>query len=187
MTYIVDSIRLVVEAMRISSDITPELIAAIDNTVITDSVVNPVPFFMAGHPLEISNRLTERTEDRVYQYLKYPLVALRMDIVESVRGDMIDYNLNLAIMTYTDRSLIAEERIEQVFKPILHSLYELFFKELKNSGKFVWSGNLAKPEHRKIDRPFWGTSTETRNEESIFSDPLDAVEILDLKISSYNC
>lgn len=142
-----------------------------------------MPFYMFGHRLEISKRLTEKDKDKVYKKQKYPLIALRMDIQESVSKGVWSYTLNLAIINYTDKKWNAEERMENIFKPVLYPIYERLMRELQFSGLFFWPGNQDYPEHTKIDRPFWGTENQEGNVKNIFNDPIDAIEILGLKLN----
>src|SRR5690606_23217373 len=138
---------------------------------------------------EINGRLLEREHDKVFKYQKYPLIALACPTPEQVIGDVIEYTLNIAILDFTERNYNAEERMENVFKPVLFPLYEKFMKELRNSGLFMWDGNQSMPPHIKINRYYWGTQSSEGNEANIFSDPLDAIEIVNLKIRSLlnNC
>jgi hypothetical protein len=142
-----------------------------------------MPYYMYGHRLEIANRLNEKEKDSVFKYQKYPLIALRMDIGESKSYDMIDYSLNLAILNFTEKGYNAEQRMEKVFKPILYPLYKMFLTQLVNCGLFFYSDNLDCPEHTKYDRPYWGVGDSEKNSSLLFSDPLDAIEIIGLKIS----
>ena len=143
-----------------------------------------MPFFMAGHPLEIAQRLTDKDKDKVYKYQKYPLIALRMDIQESVSKGIWSYSLNILILNYTDKKWNAEQRMEKIFKPVLYPIYERFMGELRNSNLFFWPGNQDYPEHTKVDRPFWGTESQQQgNVKNIFNDPIDAIEIIGLKLN----
>lgn len=144
-----------------------------------------IPFYMPGHPVEIENRLKEKNKDRVNMWLKYPLITLITDIPEVHRGDMVDFTMTLGIVTFTDRKYNTEQRLDNVFLPVLYPLYDLFFLKLRESGLFVWSGNQEKPEHTAIDRYYFGSEAAKNNEALIFSDPLDAIEIADLKLSCY--
>jgi hypothetical protein len=62
-------------------------------------------------------------------------------------------------------------------------MYALFMECLRTSGMFTWTGDLLTPPHTKIDRPYWGVSQGEGNAANIFSDPLDAIEIVNLKLS----
>jgi hypothetical protein len=141
------------------------------------------PYYMYGHRKEIADRLIEQGKGKTEKKQRYPLIALRLDILENNVNGILEFSLNIAIITETKRNLNAEERLDQVFIPILEPLYERFFIELKNSGLFMWSGNQEKPKHTKIKRYYWGTQQAEGNVKNIFADPLDAIEIIDLKIS----
>lgn len=138
------------------------------------------PFYLYGHVREINSRLLEKQKDKTFKYQRYPLVALKLDIDEQVRSSVVEYNLNLAFITFTSATMDAEQRMERVFKPLLYPMYERFLIALEQSGLFFWLGQT--PDHVKTDRPFWGTSTSNANVQHIFSDPIDAIEITDLKI-----
>lgn len=146
------------------------------------------PFYMYGHNSELNSRLLERGKSKTLKYRKYPLIALRLDVDEENQGNgMVKYSLNIGIFAYTKEHLNSEERIEQVFKPILYPLYESFLTELRNSGLFTWAGSPT-PKHVKTDRPFWGTQDSERNLKKIFTDPLDCVEIQKLELfKPFNC
>lgn len=144
--------------------------------------------YMYGHVLEINNRLLKMTSSPANAPKKYPLLALRLDNPTPINGDMVYYNLNLVIMAFTNENYNAEQRQANVFKPKLYPLYDLFWQSLKAVKIFTWPsntpGSLLMPEHTKIDRYYWGTYTANKNTKNIFGDPLDAIEIVDLKINS---
>jgi hypothetical protein len=151
---------------------------------VVQAIDYPKPIgYLHGHRLEIANMLIEQDKHKAD---KYPLIALRQDFEETIVGKMHQYSLNLAILEYTDRNYTAEQRYVNVFKPILYPIYSAFFIALRKKG-FYWSGWLNMPPHTKIDRPFWGVSQTNRNIEQIFTDPLDAIEIINLKINILNC
>jgi hypothetical protein len=110
------------------------------------------------------------------------LIALRLDTPKKTINGIVEHNLNIAIIEETKRNLNAEERLEQVFIPILYPLYERFFEELRNSGLFMWPNDQDKPEHVSIDRFYYGVTQGSGNVENVFADPLDAIEIIDLKL-----
>jgi hypothetical protein len=142
-----------------------------------------MPFYMYGHRLEIANRLTEKTKDPVFKYQKYPLIALRLPVTEFVSDGMWRFTLNIAILTFTDKKYTSDQRYEHVFRPVLYPLYQRFLEEIRNSGLFVWPQDQEFPEHTKIDRLYWGTQYSEGNEKNIFNDPIDAIEIIDLKLN----
>jgi hypothetical protein len=143
-----------------------------------------MPFYDFGHRLEIANKLKDANTDKVRKYQKYPLVALRMDVLEHNEGGMTHYNLNIAFLAYTDRNYTSQQRMEKVIKPVLMPLYDRFMQEIRKTSIFTFHGNGSKPIHDKAIRPFWGIQYEEGNKASIFEDPLDAIEILNLKVST---
>jgi len=190
-TYIVDDIRTIVESIRAKNAIAygngeNDVIlygGSLSDQIEYNEETLP-PYYMHGHRLEIANKLLEHDKDMVRKFQKYPLIALRQDISEGVK-DYNEYKLNIIIVTYTDPKLKAEQRYEsdRPFKSVLYPLYEEFMDALVNSGLFTWPGNQDYPPHTKIDRPYWGTPASEKNEKSIFFDPLDAIEIIDLQIN----
>ena len=177
MRVLVDDINTVVTAMRTDA----RVIALINNAKINGLF----PFYMYGHRLEIANNLLTKNKDSTYKYQKYPLIALRMDFPETQNaGQLVEYTLNVAFLHFTQENYTAEKRYEHVIKPILYPLVEVFFEKLEESGLFVWEDTMQKPQHTKWDRPFYGVAGLEANEKYIFGDPLDAVELTDLRIRS---
>lgn len=178
MNFVVDDIGKVVQAMRNGGIFDPYF----DATFTGDGS----PYYMYGHRQEISNRLLQMNNDSGKKRKKYPLIALRMDFTEDVNQGMWRSTLNVIIVAYTDPSFNVEQRYANVFKPVLYPLYENFLKKLAASGLFSWDERLEEtyPPHTKVDRPFWGTPGAEANLKTIFAnDPLDAVEILNLKLN----
>ena len=187
MNYIVDDIGLVVDAVRATWSTLASTQILINSKAITMDGEGAPPYYMYGHRREIAARLLKKqTQGAPEKYRKYPLIALRLDTSERIVGSVSHFNLNIAIVHATQVQYNAEERYTNVFKPILYPLYELFFTKLREFGLFMWTGDLIVPEHTKIDRPFYGTAATEGNIKSVFADPLDAIEIVDLRISKRN-
>lgn len=186
MNYIVDDIGKVVEAMRglnksVYGDAMTEYLASQNATV--DNILL-MPFYDYGHRQEIANKLTAKdSEDAPFKYQKYPLIALRLDTEEERDGKMIHFNLNIAIIASTDPLYSSNERYDKVFKPVLYPIYSEFIRLLGEIGLFTWGNGQIEPPHTKIDRLYWGTAGSEGNESNIFNDSLDAIEILNLKLS----
>ncbi len=144
----------------------------------------PTPtYYMYGHRQEIANRLTMKDKDSVYKYQKYPLVALRLPVTEKTNDDIHEFELNIAILAFTDKSYIADKRYEMVFKPVLYPLYREFLDALAVHPGMMLTGI---PEHDKVDRLFWGVSENEGNSKYLFNDPLDAIELINLKLTVLN-
>lgn len=159
--------------------------SGIDENVLYDE--DQVPYFMWGHKLEIANRLTAKGKDKVFKYQRYPLIVLVLDPTKNdtkVRGGMVDYNLNILIVNYAEIGLNAEERMLSSFKPILYPLYDSFIYHIVHSGLFQWAGDQEHPPHDFYLRPYWGTPSPNKNVKNMLNDPLDAIEIQNLKVSA---
>ncbi len=185
MRLITDDIGSVVTAMRpVDSKYGQGMLDYITNYN-TPANVALMPYFLAGHRMEINKILLEKEADKVYKYQKYPLIALRLDVPEEVdEKGFVNYRLNIVILTLTDKNWNYEQRKEAIFIPVLIPLYERFIAELSNVGLFQWEGDTRRPPHTRILRPFWGTEGKEGNEKYIFSDPLDAIEIVNLELKS---
>lgn len=146
------------------------------------TLVMEKPYYEFGHRLEIANTLTEK-EGTQYKYRRYPLVALRLDIGEEIDEGMQKVSINVALITFTDERYKARERYEKVLLPILYPMYESFMVALKRSGIFTWEGHQVYPPHKVIDRPYWGIADSEGNVRNIFNDPIDAIELTDLKLN----
>lgn len=185
MRIITDDIGEVVALMRpIDADYGQPMVDYIAAKNTPDNVAL-MPYYLPGHRMEINSILLKKDADKVLKYQKYPLVALRLDIPEEVdQYGYVNYNLNIVILTLTDKNWTYEQRKENIFVPVLIPLYDRFITELGNAGLFQWEGDQRRPPHTRILRPFWGTSREEGNEKYIFSDPLDGIELTGLQLKS---
>jgi hypothetical protein len=157
-----------------------------DGVIVRPTTLTPeeevrTPYYMYGHRLEIANRLMLKDRDKAQKREKYPLFALRLDTVEEIDSNETRVKLNIGIFNYTDKNYSAEDRYVNVFWPILYPLYGMFKDAVFKSGLFFYPGR--DPKHKKIDRPFWGISQTEGNSKYIFSDPLDAIELVDLELN----
>jgi hypothetical protein len=184
MKFITDEIGKVIQRMRPIDISYGQAMLDYLESVEPNGDLSLMPFYEFGHPQEIDKMLQEKNEDMVFKYQKYPLIALKLDIVEDVNGSIISPNgLNFVFVAFTQKEYYAKDRIERVVKPVLAPLYERFFVELANSGLFIFPGQQDKPEHKRIIRPYYGTETKNANVANIFRDPLDGIEVLNLKIN----
>lgn len=171
--YIVEQIGQVVQLMR----------GTTFDTTFDETFTASAPFYMFGHVTEVAKRLAQMGQDPVFKYQKFPLVALRLDIVERTNSDnMWEYNLNILLATNSSKTDYAEERYGKTFKPILYPMYESLMRNLRRVGLFTWKGDMDYPMHTKIDRPYWGVPSAYGNTANILGDSIDAIEIIDLKL-----
>lgn len=145
------------------------------------------PYFMYGHRNEIAARLLKKEGSSTNKNKKYPLIILAMDIPEPQRRDVIEFSLNLAIVCRTKDEYNVEQRMVEKFKPILYPLRDQFKQAIVDSGLFMWPGDPTVPECTPIDRPKWGVWAEEGTLKQYMPDPLDCIEILDLKLNQVNC
>ena len=136
------------------------------------------PFYLYGHPLEIFNILSEKTQSETFKYSKYPLIALYLDFEEKHRYTTEISGINIAILTETKPEFSSANRYDQTFTPILQPIYDLFMAVLKKS-QYVQSKDF---EHTKIDRLYYGKKDVYGNSGNIGNDALDAIIITDLKL-----
>lgn len=179
--------------MIIVRDIFEQIVNSVSNEVTpylqtVDQNIQRVQF-MAGHPLEITNRLTKRDDNGLYLE-KYPLIALFHDFDEQRGRQVGEYarlSLRLIIANNTSSEFIADQRYEKNFKPILYPIYESLLKQITLAKKDKWQyfnmyGENSIP-HIKTDRLFWGTPTAYANTANIFNDYLDCIDIRNLELS----
>ena len=174
MTVIVDEIGEVVESMR--------NLSAADAAKFGITAGLTSPYYFYGHPMDINRQMILRDKEASTRGKVYPAIALRLPITEEVKNGLIFYTLNLAIFETTQLDWDASERYENVIKPTLIPLYELFLDRLKKHG-FVWEGDIKRPPHTKIDRPHHGVLETQGNKAYQFENKLDAIELVNLKIN----
>jgi hypothetical protein len=144
------------------------------------------PYFMYGSAKEINARLINKSKGKATVAQKYPLIALIIPFPENdIDSGLIGVELNMAILNNTKLNTNAEEKIQGNLKTVLTPLYEKLLYNIRISGKFTWNGNQEKPPHEKFTRPFWGFP-EDDMQKTIFTDPLDAIELVNLKINYIN-
>jgi len=142
------------------------------------------PYFMYGHILEISNRLLKKdVAGPNAKHKKYPLIALVMDTEEDFVDEMYKYKAHVLLLMKTEGKYETPERYQKVIKPILYPIYFKLLDGLRKSGDFTWSGGKY-PAHKKYDRPLYGTVAANKNVKTIFNDPIDCIELMDLIINS---
>lgn len=141
-----------------------------------------MPFYMYGSRLEIAGELLAMENDKIRKYQKYPLIALRLPAKAEQHGGMVHWTLNLAILAFTDQNYTTEQRMENVFKPVLFPLYNEFIKNLRKVSLFTFVG--SEPNHFPIVRPYWGTEYSEGNKAHLFNDPLDAIELINFQIAT---
>lgn len=173
MRYIVDDIETIVNALKPKDNLGAVML-------------NKPPFYQCGRRNEIADSLAAMDKQVNKKDQKYPVIALILDTEEPVVNSLVNWNLTVVIATLSDKTSSSKQRYDKTIKPVLVPIYEDFLRALKQSGLFVWPGNQAYPPHTRTIRPYWGTPKTEGNEKLILDDPLDAIEITELKINSTN-
>lgn len=136
------------------------------------------PYFDYGTRKTINRALLDKNNGE-YNYQKYPLVALRLPVVLDTVNSITTADINVLIATFTRKQYRPQERMANVFNPILYPLVRQFLNMLRLSGEFL----SFDADYQQIDRMFYGTeSGDEQNIANVFDDPLDAVEIRNLKL-----
>jgi len=174
MTVIVDEIGEVVESMR--------NLSAADAAKFGITAGLTSPYYFYGHPIDMNTQMINRDKELATKNKVYPAVALRLPVTEEIKNGLVFYTLNIAIFATTNINWDAPKRYDEVIKPVLYPLYELFLDRLKKHG-FFWVGDMKRPPHTKIDRPHHGIPETQGNKAYQFSTPLDAIELVNLKIN----
>ncbi len=137
------------------------------------------PYYMHGHPVEITNRLNNKNGGGIYSYQKYPLIVLLQDFQEDINADEYNYasiSPDILIVNSTKEAIHADERYDYNYRYTLYPLYSDLIEKIKDSGYFtlIRSKDIT---HTKTDRPYWGTESGGNNTANRLSDPLDAIEL----------
>ncbi len=108
--------------------------------------------------------------------VKYPLVALIEPFKQRITDDGARSSLRLLIATMTKKTLKADERLEQNYKPILFPAYEALIGEIK---KVTISSTL---DHTLINHFEMGRESLQGYDKAILDDHIDAIEINDMNV-----
>lgn len=108
--------------------------------------------------------------------IKYPIIALIEPFKQRVTDEGTKATLRILIATYTKKTLLADERLELNYKPILFPVYNAFMDELKKESK---SSSL---DHTIINHFEMGKESLNGYDGTILDDHVDAIEINDLSI-----
>jgi hypothetical protein len=140
------------------------------------------PYYLFGHPLDIVNVLAEKNKGGIYQYQKYPLIALFQDFEEDIINEGTQASLNIIIANRTKPTYHADERYKLNFEPVLYPILEQFERALQVSRHVA----LASVDYNKTDRLYWGKNGLYGNTGNIFNDHIDAIEINNLQLTFKN-
>jgi hypothetical protein len=136
------------------------------------------PYGMYGTRKAINAKLLERNGGE-YAYQKYPMIAFRLPATITKTKAVYTADANILIADFTKKTYKPDERIANKFEPILYPLRDAFLEACKRSGEFL----NFEFDFMQIDRMFYGTEQAGEdNIANVFDDPLDAVELRDMKL-----
>ena len=89
--------------------------------------------FEFGHYQEVFNNLSRLESANIESETIYPLIYLVCDFEEPMKAknQTIETRLQLFIITRTLSEFYAEDRKEEIFKPILYPIYQSLIEALK--------------------------------------------------------
>lgn len=154
----------------------PNLIEQVVDLVRTnEGYTGGKPYYFYGWPVEINKELFARKSTG-----KYPAIFLRLPFTASKVRELTTLTLNLAIVDFTNKGYFTAQRYDNVIDPVISPLYSQLFKWIKASGLFI---NTGTPDHDWKDMLYY-SSDKDKKDKSAFSDPLDAREITNLKLTT---
>jgi len=159
----------------------------VSGTVTASTWAALAPYYEYGHPLEISNILLSRDNNKTLQYQKYPLIALFTDVRIKRGNPLIFGQLErqfISIIGQSDKDYSSKQRYANVIIPILIPLYNTLVKKIQSSAYFTETNPQL--SHDYIERPFWGSTSKYGNVKNMFNDPLDSIDMenISLKLRS---
>lgn len=139
------------------------------------------PYYFYGSPIDMNKQMIDRDQASTKGKV-YPAIALRLPATWEMSGGLMKFTLNVAILDQTELNYLTPKRFDEVIKPVIYPLYDLFLDRLKKHG-FTWEGNQKAPPHTGVDRPHHGVEETQGNKAYVFSKKLDAIELINLKVN----
>lgn len=150
------------------------------------------PYYLYGHPLDISNQLQCIAGSSETRFKKYPLICLLLDLPENhEKSDVYDYSVNPTVLVLTEslKEWNSIERTEHSFKPVLNPITKILIQKINVSEHLL--NKSMNYEYLKTDKYFWGKEgIKMRGYEGlIFNDFLDGIELnfKELQILENDC
>jgi hypothetical protein len=138
------------------------------------------PYFMYGHPIDITKQLQLKDLDEDQKIKRYPLVCLLLDLQEK-HGINSNYEYSVSptvlILAETDPNYTSEQRTVSTFKPILYPIFIELIEAVRDSIHLIISNREV--EFIKTDKYFWGKEgIKMRGYDGmIFNDYLDGIQL----------
>jgi hypothetical protein len=162
----------------------PDIIQSIVQRVsgiLNAKAVNPFAvFFDKGNHNQVSKS--------VYAKNTFPLVWLKMPFTVK-RGNPLVFGevyCDLILAMPTDSTYTQQQRDDNVYKPRLLPLYAELMVQIQKEKMFSFKGH-GHIEHNQLIHPYWGGGTiEGTNGKNLFEREIDAIGIMNLKLTIKN-
>ena len=177
-----------------------EVVAAAQEIVtitMYDAEGNPVEVskpdvkYIFGNAQYVKDRLEELSVSSTS--LKFPLVVLFTPVTEDKTNPDYETEASLSMLiacSSTDsREWTNEVRLERSFVSVLRPIYEALFEAFLNDGRFDFDYDQGVPHKMRENYSYGRYGAYTESGDAV-SDPIDAIDIRDLKIKVYktnNC
>lgn len=145
--------------------------------------------YLMGSFKEVQKRLMEQSKDVRQRDIKYPLLILTTPIPQQF-GTNSKYEaiatVNLTLVTETQQIYTVQERLENVYKPVLYPLYNSLMGQITNMVYFD-TNNIDELEFNYTDFFYYsGDEVYTQNKLAAILDAI-TIENLELKILKQTC
>ena len=150
------------------------------------------PYFMYGHPIDITKQLQLKDLDGENKFKRFPIICLLFDFQQKHdKNYNCEYIVSptVLILADTDLNYSSEQRTVSTFKPILYPILFALIESVSDSKHLL---DAQDPEYIQTDKYFWGKEgIKMRGYDGlIFNEYIDGIQIdfKDLKILKHsNC
>jgi hypothetical protein len=162
------------------SDVMKSIISEVSTNLSTDIDLGiPQVTFKYGSWTDIQNELIADTSDPAKKNIKYPLVCLLGDYTTNEEGLS---NIELLIVDLTTKNKKMDDRIIDVYKPVINPIYAELIEVMSVSPYFTFVGD--KIPHQAVNLPHMGSTTEQKG--YILPDVLDGKLLTNMSVKIAN-
>lgn len=152
----------------------------------TEKIYGKSLFFFHGHLKDISANFSLMGSTNEWSKQKYPCVVLLQDFaVERPQRSRELYEakarLQLLILAQSNPGYIPEQRLSQVFKPVLYPIYEAFATALSHSRVLVGDTSHTQVDRLRMHRAL-SEAALAQGDKALFNDHLDGIEVRNLEL-----
>lgn len=132
-----------------------------------------------GNYSEVNSIITGKAQTELPRFPLIWFIIPYGEIVTIEHG--VEANLRFIIATTTKMELTYKQRFQESFDLVLVPIYESFKRRIYFSGMF----SMTDPEYVPHERnylPYWGKEVNGVNVANMFNEPVDVLEIKNLKL-----